>query len=136
MTSAGRSARSTRAAATAGATLAAVLASALPASAHPSFASSPTVNFLPNALGGGGGAGVAPPYPGGSTPTIVLRLPDEDTATLAGKDNNTVQAKIQVPAGWTSPACGDVRKQVNNAFTFNTNQPGDLVPGWTCAVET
>lgn len=136
MTSTRRFARPTRIAAAAGATATAVLATALPASAHPSFASSPTVNFLPNALGGTGVSGTAPPYRAGSSPTVVLRLPDEDTATFNGKDNNTVQATVTIPSGWTNPACGDVRNQVNNAFTFNTNQPGDLVAGWTCAVET
>lgn len=123
-----------------GLTATAVIAGALPADAHPSFASSPTVNFLPNALGGTGAAGVAPPYIAGSSPVIVLRLPDEIGTTFPASpatspDDNTVEAKVRIPAGWTNPACGAVKKQINNAFTFNTNQPGDAATGWTCAIE-
>ncbi len=132
----GRTAQTKRVAAVAGAASLALLAAALPAAAHPSFASAPTVGFNPNPQGGFGVGNVAPPFGPTTQYTAAFRLPDEVTTLHNGVDDNTVKAVIQIPAGWTNPTCGDARSEINDASTSATNQPGAVVAGWTCAVTT
>jgi hypothetical protein len=115
-------------------TLAALMCTALPASGHASIPSSVAFGFLPNTAGGTGAPGTTPPYVPGSTVTIALRVPFEQTVQHLGSDDTTVDIKAIVPAGWTNATCGDAKTQVNNAGTNNTNQPGDTVAGWTCEV--
>lgn len=119
-----------------GVVAATVVAAAVPALAHASFPSSAAFGFAPNTAGGTGAVGAAPPYAAGSTPTVYLRAPFEQTEPFNGSDDTTVDLKVVVPAGWTSPTCGAARKQINSAATNNTNQPGDVVAGWTCEVVT
>ena len=117
-------------------TLAALMCTALPASGHASIPSSAAFGFLPNTAGGTGAPGTTPPYVPGSTVTIALRVPFEQTVQFGGSDDTTVDIKATVPAGWTNATCGAAKAQVNNASTANTNQPGDTVAGWTCEVLT
>jgi hypothetical protein len=116
-------------------TLAALLCTALPASGHASIPSSAAFGFLPNTAGGTGAPGSTPPYVPGSTVTIALRVPFEQTQPFNGSDDTTVDIKATVPAGWTNATCGPAKAQVNNASTNNTNQPAADVAGWTCAVD-
>ncbi|HVV37342.1 MAG TPA: hypothetical protein VHC63_12110 [Acidimicrobiales bacterium] len=107
-------------------------ASVAPAFAHASFASSSAFGFAPNTMGGTGATGSSPPYPANSQQTLYTRVPFEQTDPYNGSDDTTVDVKIIVPDGWTSPACGPAQKQINDASTNSTNQPGDPVAGWTC----
>jgi hypothetical protein len=116
-------------------TLAALLSTALPASGHASIPSSAGFGFQPNPSGGTGLPGATPPYVPGSTVTIALRVPFEQTVQFNGSDDTTVDIKATVPAGWTNATCGAAKAQVNNAGTNNTNQPGADIAGWTCVVD-
>ncbi len=127
-----RRARARRIAVFAGATATLVTATALPAFAHASFPSSSAFGFAPNTQGGTGAVGAAPPYPAGTTQTVYLRAPFEQTEPHNGADDTTVDVRAIVPAGWTNPMCGPAKKQINNASTNNTNQPADNVAGWSC----
>jgi hypothetical protein len=109
-----------------------LLASAPPAFGHVSFSSSGTFGFAPNTSGGLGTDGAAPPYIPGSTQTLYLRAPNEVTAPFSP----TVDVKVTVPAGFTAPICGQAKKNVNDASTLFSNQPGDPAAGWSCVVET
>jgi len=115
---------------------AALIASATPASAHVSFSSAPTFGFAPNTSGGTGLNGTAPPYVPGSTQKVFLRAPNEETNQVNGSDNTTVDVQITVPAGFTDPVCGQARKNLKDDTTNQTNQPGAVVSGWSCAIET
>lgn len=111
-------------------------ASALPALAHPGFSAAAGFGFAPNTSGGTGAVGSTPPYAPGTTQTLHLRVPFEQTEPFNGSDDTTVDVQVVVPNGWTNPVCGDQRTNQNNAGTNNTNQPNTVVSGWTCAVET
>ena len=111
-----------------------------PASAHPSFGSAATFGFAPNTSGGTGATGSTAPYAPGTIQTLYSRVPYEQGATTytgTGGFNTTIRTDVIVPAGWANPACsGAPKKNLNNASTSNTNQPGDDVTGWSCAVVT
>jgi hypothetical protein len=120
--------------AAAGAAAVATCALALPASGHATFPSSAAFDLQPNTLGGTGVDGAAPPYPAGTAQTLYLRVPDENSSGDLVDTN--VAVNVIVPAGWTSPNCGQALTNVNTAETNNTNQPGDPVGGWTCSVQS
>lgn len=122
-----------RAVLTGGCAITAGLALALPAFGHASFASASGFGFQPNTRGGTGGS-TALPYDNGTTPTLYARVPYEQGDLFTG--DTTVDVKVVVPDGWTNPACGDAMTQINDASTNNTNQPGSVVAGWTCALES
>ncbi len=126
--------RAIRLLAGAGAVAVGIGATALPALAHASFSSSATFGFAPNVLGGTGLAGAAPPYAAGTTNTVYLRVPFEQTEQFNGSDDTNVSVEAIVPEGFTNAQCGPTRKSVKNETTSNTNQPGDLVSGWDCHV--
>jgi hypothetical protein len=112
----------------------AVLCSTLQASAHASIPSSAAFGFLPNTAGGTGAPGSTPPYVPGSSVTIALRVPFEQTEQHNGADDTTVDIKTIVPSGWTNATCVAAKTQINNPTTNNTNQPGADVAGWSCEV--
>ncbi|MGH3849174.1 MAG: hypothetical protein ACRDRT_05645, partial [Pseudonocardiaceae bacterium] len=119
----------------AGVVFALVLGAAAPALAHASFPGSPTFGFMPNTEGGTGATGSTPPYPPNVTRTLYARVPGERADPFNGAPNSTIDVKVTIPAGWTNAACGAAKANKNDATTNNTNQPGTLVAGWTCAAE-
>ena len=115
---------------------AALVATATPAFSHASFPAASAFGFAPNTSGGTGLNGASPPYVPGTQQTLYLRAPNEQTNPFNGSDNTTVDVKVTVPAGFTGPVCGQAMKNKNDASTNGTNQPGAVVAGWTCAIET
>jgi hypothetical protein len=107
---------------------------ALSAFGHATFPSSAAFDLRPNTLGGTGADGAAPPYPAGTTQTLYLRVPDEESTDQLV--NTNVAVDLFIPAGWTSPVCGDALTNVNDGSTNMTNQPGTAVAGWTCELNT
>src|SRR5262245_35542525 len=84
-----------------------VLASAGPAFGHASIPSSAAFGFQPNPTGGTGAPGTSPPYKANTNVLIWVRAPDENEEPLPnGNPDVTVDVKVIVPAGWTSPTCG------------------------------
>ena len=67
----------------------------------------------------------AAPYPGDSAQYVVLRVPEE-RAGPPKLDN--VNVKVEVPAGWSNPACQD-------ALTAAGSVPGPVAGGWSCMVD-
>lgn len=108
-----------------------VLATALPAAAHASFPAYAGFSNQPNPTGS-----VASPYAPGTRYTLVVRAAVETTSPHNGSDDTNVRVAINVPTGWTDPACGSALLQVNNAGTGNTNQPGTALSSWSCSVIT
>ena len=78
-------------------------ASALPALAHPGFSAAAGFGFAPNTSGGTGAVGSTPPYAPGTTQTLHLRVPFEQTEPFNGSDDTTVDVQVVVPNGWTNP---------------------------------
>ena len=117
-----------------GAAAIATVGLALPAFGHASFPSSAVFGFQPNTLGGTGAEGVAPPYPAGTTQTLFARVPDENSAGDSVDGN--VAVDVIVPAGWTSPVCGQALTNTRSVDTNDTNQPGTVVGGWGCVVQS
>lgn len=113
-----------------------VMAAAGPAFAHSSFPSASTFSFKPNTEGGTGVTGSTPPYPPNVTRTLYVRVEQEQAEPFNGAADTTVDFKMTVPAGWTSAACGSAKTNKNDATTSNTNQPGTVVAGWACTLET
>jgi hypothetical protein len=126
------SGRATRLVGAVGLAVASVVALALPASGHSTFPSSAAFDLKPNQLGGTGLEGAAPPYPAGTTQTLYLRVPDENSS--GDNVDTNVEVNVNVPDGWTSPTCGAALTNVNTPETNNTNQPGSAVAGWSCSV--
>ncbi|MGH3821355.1 MAG: hypothetical protein ACRDRA_00690, partial [Pseudonocardiaceae bacterium] len=113
-----------RAIAVIGLGVAAVVAVATPALGHPVFSND--APGFPNLQGS-----VPKPYPAGSRPTLNMFVAFEQEGVIFnGAENTTVDVKVTVPAGWTSPACGAVSTSVGY------RQVGTVVPGWTCTIET
>ena len=108
-----------------------VIATALPASAHAGFSSYAGFSYQPNPLGSS-----TSPYEPGTRYTLVVRAAVETTQPYNGSDDTDVRIDINVPTGWTDPACGSAMLQVNNSGTGFTNQPGAAVVGWACQVLT
>lgn len=108
-----------------------ILANALPASAHAGFSSYAGFSNQPNPLGS-----TTAPYAPGTRYTLVVRAAVETTSPFNGSDDTDVRVDINVPSGWSDPACGAAMLQVNNAGTGNTNQPGAVVNSWSCSVLT
>ncbi len=80
--------------------VATIAAVAAPALAHPVFSNDPP--GFPNPQGS-----AANPYPTGSRPTVNMFLPfEQEGVVFNGAENTTVDVKVTIPAGWTSPACG------------------------------
>ena len=125
-----------RTVAVAGLAFAGLVATAVPAWAHASFPGYAAFGFAPNTSGGTGAEGSTPPYVANTAVTVYARIPYEMTEPYNGSDNTTVDVKIIVPAGWTSPACGAAKTQIKDASTNNTNQPGADVAGWSCSITT
>jgi hypothetical protein len=127
-----------------GVVLVALVMSAVPVFGHASFPASSVFGFAPNTSGGTGAAGSTPPYAAGSTQTLYLRAPFEQTDPFPNppsppdepNPDTTVRVDAIVPAGWTNPVCGPAKRNLNDASTNNTNQPGADVSGWTCQVVT
>lgn len=128
--------RGARGAVVAGVAVAGLVGTALPAFGHASIPGSAAFGFAPNTSGGTGATGASPPYVPGSTQKVFLRAPFEQTVPFNGSDDTTVDLKITVPAGFTSPVCGTANVQVNNSSTNFTNQPGPVVDGWSCEILT
>jgi hypothetical protein len=112
----------------------AILATAVPAFGHASFPGYSAFGFAPNTSGGTGLPGSTPPYAANTEVTIHTRVPFEQTEPHNGSDDTTVDVEVIVPDGWTGAECGAARKQINDDTTNFTNQPGDAVAGWTCAI--
>ena len=115
---------------------AALVGPATPAFAHAGFPESAVFGFAPNISGGTGINGTSPPYVPGTTQTLFLQAQNEQSDQFNGSDNTTVDMQITVPAGFSSPVCGEARKILRDNSTNQTNQPGAVVAGWTCAIET
>ncbi len=111
--------------------LAGLIASATPAFAHAGFSSYAGFSYQPNPLGS-----TTSPYAPGTRYTLVVRAAVETTSPFNGSDDTDVKVEINIPAGWTDPACGSALLQVNNSGTGYTNQPGAAVNTWSCSVLT
>ena len=111
--------------------LAGLIASATPAFAHAGFSSYAGFSNQPNPLGS-----TTSPYAPGTRYTLVVRTAVETTSPFNGSDDTNVKIEINVPSGWTDPACGSALLQVNNSGTGYTNQPGAAVNTWSCSVIT
>ncbi|MGH3821352.1 MAG: hypothetical protein ACRDRA_00675, partial [Pseudonocardiaceae bacterium] len=104
--------------------IAPVVAVAATALAHPVFSND--APGFPNPQGS-----TTTPYPAGSRPTLNMYTPFEQEGVIFnGAENTTVDVKVTVPTGWTSPACGAASTSVGN------RQVGTVVPGWNCVLET
>ena len=115
----------------AGLAIAGMIASATPALAHAGFSSYAGFSNQPNPLGS-----TSSPYAPGTRYTLVVRAAVETTSPYNNSDDTNVKVEINVPSGWTDPACGSAMLQVNNSGTGYTNQPGAAVNGWSCSVST
>ena len=116
-----------------------LVAMAIPAAAHAGFSSYSGFNYAPNPSGGIGdpattNASHTPPYAAGTSVTMYVRAAAEPQPTWDPLVWSNVQININIPTGWTAPACGSAYLQVNNPSTNNTNQPGAVAPNWTCSV--
>jgi LPXTG-motif cell wall-anchored protein len=116
--------------------VAASLAVAVPAFGHATFPNQSAFGFQPNPEGGTGAPGATPPYIAGTQYTVTARVPKEGTTPFNGGDDTNARVEIVVPAEWTNATCGDAKASINDASTNNTNQPGAVVPGWTCTLDT
>lgn len=103
---------------------------------HASFPGYSGFGFQPNTSGGTGAEGSTPPYAANTPVTVYLRAPFEQSVPYDGSDDTTVEVAVIVPDGWTAPTCGSAKKQVKDASTNNTNQPGADVAGWSCEIYT
>lgn len=104
---------------------------AAPAWGHSAFPSESGFGGAPNPKGS-----TSAPYAGASVQTLSLFAEFEQTDPFNGADDTTVDLKVVVPNGWTNPTCGAAKTAVSSAATNNTNQPGAVVPGWSCSVIT
>lgn len=120
----------------AGVVIVLAMAATAPAFAHASFGAAATFGFMPNTEGGTGLTGSTPPYPANATRTVYTRVPDERADPFNGNPNTTVDVQTTVPIGWTDAACGAAKTNKNDVTTNNTNQPGNVVAGWTCMIMT
>ena len=75
-----------------------------------------------------GGCGAA--VPGGNDTDPFVLVPDENSAGDSVDGN--VAVDVIVPAGWTSPVCGQALTNTRSVDTNDTNQPGTVVGGWEC----
>ncbi|MEA2500377.1 MAG: hypothetical protein QOD01_488 [Actinomycetota bacterium] len=64
------------------------------------------------------------PYPAGTVQNLMMNVPEE----RGENPTSTVDVKVELPPGWTNPAC-------QSALKVSGIDPGPPADGWSCAVE-